>query len=139
MVSMSSSSVAPLSFANCRWKVSCSVLPLVVRAATVTRLRSFGESCGRVHTCPKSTSSVKPTSAGAKSPNIFSAPDGSLSSAIVSILSWEVSARGAQQQCRARGEGGDRGGGQEAGPDPGLEGVGVGEQRAEHSDGQGAA
>src|SRR2546430_368270 len=49
-----------------RWNTSCSVLPPVVSAATVTRLRSLGESCGRVHACPNSTSSVKCTSAGAE-------------------------------------------------------------------------
>ena len=37
-----------------RWKMSCSALPPVSRAATVTRLRSRGVSSGRVQTSPKS-------------------------------------------------------------------------------------
>src|SRR4051794_9274822 len=84
MTSISSSSVTPLSFAYCRWKVSCSALPPVSSAATVTRLRSRLVSCGRSQTSPNSTSSVKCTSPGAKSPNIFSAPVGSL----FSVTSW---------------------------------------------------
>src|SRR4051795_3370437 len=87
MTSVSSSSVAPLSFAYCRWKVSCSALPPVSSAATVTRLRSRGDSCGRFHTSPNSTSSVKCTSPGAKSPNIVWAPEGSFWSAMSEFLS----------------------------------------------------
>ena len=49
MASISSCSVASLSLANCKWKVSCSVFPPAVSAATVIRLRSFGDSCGRFH------------------------------------------------------------------------------------------
>ena len=56
------------------------VLPLVVSAATVIRLRSLGVSSVRVHTSPNSTSSVKCTSAGAKSPSIFWAAVGAVSS-----------------------------------------------------------
>ena len=59
MASISSSSVAPLSLASCRWYVSCSVFPPAVSAATVTRLRSFGDSCGRCHASANRTSSVK--------------------------------------------------------------------------------
>ncbi len=57
------------------------VFPAVARAVTVTRLRSRGDSSRRVHTWPNSVSSVTLTRAGAKSPNIFAAPDGSLSAA----------------------------------------------------------
>src|SRR6266536_1224669 len=92
---MSSSSVAPFSVARPRWNTSWSVLPPVVNAATVTRLRSLADSCGRVQTWPNRTSSVKPTSAGAKSPNILSAPEGSLrsvSSAMSVVLSVTRSA-----------------------------------------------
>src|SRR5437763_13421293 len=104
---MSSSSVAPFCLARPRWNTSCSVLPPVVSAATVTRLRSFGESCGRFHACPNSTSSVKCTSAGAKSPNIFSAPDGSRRSAfpvmVWSFLMSETSGAGRDpQRCGGR-------------------------------------
>src|SRR3954451_19629772 len=89
---MSSSSVTPLSFEYCRWKVSCSALPPVVSAATVIRLRARGDRCGRSHASPNSTSSVKCTRPGAKSPNIFSAPEGSVfwSSAIEGLLSVVV-------------------------------------------------
>jgi hypothetical protein len=79
MASMSSSSLAPFCLARPRWNASWSVLPLVVSAATVTRLRSLAVSCGRVHTWPNNTSSVKPTKAGAKSPNMRCAPEGSFS------------------------------------------------------------
>src|SRR5690348_7693260 len=44
------------------------MLPLVTRAAQVTRLRSRGLSSGLAQTSPKSTSSVSSTSFGAKSP-----------------------------------------------------------------------
>ena len=50
-----------------------------------TRLRSLGDSSDRGQTCPNRTSSVKWTCAGAKSPNIRSAPDGSLRSAFSGI------------------------------------------------------
>src|SRR3954453_14277512 len=73
---MSSSSVAPLSLVYCRWKVSCSAFPPAMSAATVIRLRSRGDSCGRFHTSPNRTSSVKCTRPGAKSPSICSAADG---------------------------------------------------------------
>jgi len=67
-------------------------VPAVVRLATVTRLRSFGDSWRRFQTWPNRTSSVSPTSAGAKSPNIRWAPDGSL----VSVLSamWSPPLKG---------------------------------------------
>ena len=100
MASISSSSVAPLSLANCRWKVSCSALPPAVSAATVIRLRSFGDSCGRFHTSPNSTSSVKCTSPGAKPPNIFCAPEGSLA-CVVSVI-WWFSFRYADQRAMSR-------------------------------------
>ena len=69
-----------------------SVLPLVVNAATVTRLRSLGDSCGRVQTWPNRTSSVNPTSAGAKSPNICCAPVGGWLSVVAdtAIPPWFV-------------------------------------------------
>jgi hypothetical protein len=61
------------------------MFPPVVKAATVIRLRSLGDSCGRVQACPNRTSSVKPTKTGAKSPKAFSAPDGSLA-CVVSVI-----------------------------------------------------
>src|SRR6266567_1333038 len=53
-------------------------------------LRPPGVSCGRFHASPNSTLSVKCTSPGAKSPNIFSAPDGSLFSVVaaIGVLPW---------------------------------------------------
>ena len=41
---------------------------MAMSALIVTRLRSRGDSCGRAHTSPKSTSSVSWTSFGEKSP-----------------------------------------------------------------------
>src|SRR3954468_23608881 len=106
MSSMSSSSVTPLSFAYCRWKVSCSALPPVSRAATVARLRSFGESCGRFHASPKSTSSVKCTSPGAKWPNICSAPEGSVFWSS-SAIGWRLSVEDGDGQGEVVAGGGD--------------------------------
>src|SRR3954454_8520635 len=105
MASMSSSAVAPLSLAYCRWKVSCSALPPVSSAATVIRLRSRGDSSGRFHASPKRTSSVKCTRPGAKSPNICSAPLGSsLSVMPVSLLG---SVEGGDRQFEVVAGGGD--------------------------------
>ena len=53
----------------------------------VRRLRSRDESSGRVRTSPNRTSSVKCTRPGAKSPNIFRAPDGSFLSGMGSSCS----------------------------------------------------
>src|SRR5881227_2505781 len=112
---MSSSSVASFCLARPRWKTSCSVFPPAVKAATVTRLRSFGDSCGRVQASPKSTSSVKCTSAGARSPNILSAPEGSLFCALssamsVSLLVWvggrPTTVRGSGRAADRRGRSG---------------------------------
>jgi hypothetical protein len=45
MVSMSSSSVTPFCLAKGRWKVSCSMVPPAMRAATVARAPvAFGQS-----------------------------------------------------------------------------------------------
>src|SRR4051795_9776422 len=90
MASMSSVSVTPLSLAYCRWNVSCSALPPVMRAVTVTRLRSRGDSCGRFHTSPNRTSSVKCTRPGEKSPSICAAADGCGVSVMGSPLVVEV-------------------------------------------------
>ena len=77
IASLSSDSVTPLVFAMPRWARSCSVLPLVINAAQVIRLRSRGASSGRAHTSPNKTSSVSSTSFGAKSPMSCCARDGS--------------------------------------------------------------
>src|SRR6266516_103326 len=111
----------------------------MVSAATVTRLRSFGDSSARVHTCPNSTSSVKSASAGAKSPNCLRAPDGSLSCVIsLALSSFASSGRGEQQ---AGGRGGQRHyrRDQQAGAGAVQEARAVGQQRAEDGDGQRAA
>ena len=68
MTSFSSVSVSPFCRARSRWPGSCSVLPPVMSAATVIRLRSRGDSSVRAQMSPNSTSSVKDTSFGAKSP-----------------------------------------------------------------------
>src|SRR5215217_6134578 len=47
------------------------MLPAETRLLMVIRLRSRGDSSGRDHTCPNSTSSVSDTNVGAKSPIIF--------------------------------------------------------------------
>ena len=47
MASLSSASVRPLSLARARWPRSCSVLPFVISAATVIRLRSLLDSSVR--------------------------------------------------------------------------------------------
>src|SRR5437588_1243096 len=70
MTSLSSASVRPLSFALIRWPDSCSVLPPVINAATVIKLRSRLESSARSHTSPNRTSSVSDTIFGKKSPII---------------------------------------------------------------------
>src|SRR6266480_940271 len=59
MTSLSSASVRPLSFALIRWPDSCSVLPPVINAATVIKLRSRLESSARSQTSPNRTSSRK--------------------------------------------------------------------------------
>src|SRR5204863_120264 len=109
--------------AKSRWNTSWSVLPLVVSAATVTRLRSFADSSVRSHTSPNSTSSVKPTRAGAKSPNMRCAPDGCLSSAVSVIRAFSFRA-GRDQQADTQ---------------PLQEPALLREQRAEHGDRQRAA
>src|SRR5947209_14542454 len=73
MTSLSSASVRPLSFALIRWPDSCSVLPPVINAATVIKLRSRLESSARSQTSPNRTSSVSDTIFGKKSPIIFCA------------------------------------------------------------------
>jgi hypothetical protein len=73
MTSLSSASLRPLSLARARWPRSCSVLPFVMSATTLIRLRSRLDSFVRSQTSPKRTSSVTETSFGAKSPIAFCA------------------------------------------------------------------
>src|SRR3954470_6682956 len=110
MASMSSASVRPFCLARARWYVSCSVFPPVVRAATVSRLRSLGESSVRGQTWPNRTSSVRRTNSGANSPNCFWAPEGSGVSFIgVLLLSWAWGVQSARFEPQGGGRGGTGG------------------------------
>ena len=62
IASLSLISVSPLARVRARCPRICSVLPLVIRLATVTTLRSLGESSLRSQTSEKSTLSVRTTS-----------------------------------------------------------------------------
>lgn len=58
MASFTSSSVTPLRRAKSRWNCNCSVLPIAVSAATVTRLLSRFDNPSRSQTSSNSTRSV---------------------------------------------------------------------------------
>ena len=62
ITSFSSRSVTPSLLAMPKWARNCSVLPLVINASHVIRLRSRGASSGRAQTSPNKRSSVSSTS-----------------------------------------------------------------------------